>query len=48
MTTEGKRFILALKAKGTEAKAFGEYLPENLAQLYEAFRQGATTSRHGD
>lgn len=48
MTTDGKRFILALKAKGTEAKAFGEYLSENLAQLYEAFHQGAATSRHGD
>lgn len=48
MSSEGKRFTLSLKAKGTDAKAFGDYLSENLAQLYEAFRQGATTSRNGD
>ena len=48
MSSQGKRFTLSLKAKGTDAKAFGEYLSENLAQLYEAFRQSATTSRNGD
>ncbi len=48
MTAEGKRFTLALKAKGTDAKAFGEYLSENLAQLYEAFRQDKKSTRNGD
>jgi ParB family chromosome partitioning protein len=48
MTAEGKRFTLALKAKGTDAKAFGEYLSGNLAQLYEAFRQDKKSTRNGD
>jgi ParB family transcriptional regulator, chromosome partitioning protein len=48
MTSEGKRFTLALKARGTDANAFGRYLSENLAQLYEAFRQDTTSSRNGD
>jgi ParB family chromosome partitioning protein len=48
MTSEDKRFTLTLKAKGTGAKAFGEYLSENLAQLYEAFRQDPTTNNTGD
>src|SRR5271166_1902224 len=48
MTSEGKRFTLALKARGTDASAFGRYLSENLAQLYEAFRQDTTRSRNGD
>jgi ParB family transcriptional regulator, chromosome partitioning protein len=48
MTSEGKRFTLALKARGADAKAFGEYLSENLAQFYEAFRQEKTAARNGD
>ena len=48
MTAEGKRFTLALKARGTDAKAFGEYLSKNLAQLYEAFRQETRSTRNGD
>jgi len=48
MTAEGKRFTLALKAKGTDAKAFGEYLSKNLAHLYEAFRQDIRSTRNGD
>jgi len=39
MAVEGKRFTLALKAKSSDARAFGEYLSENLDRLYEAFRQ---------
>ena len=39
MAVEGKRFTLALKAKSSDARAFGEYLTENLDRLYEAFRQ---------
>ena len=48
MTSDGKRFTLALKARGADAKAFGEYLSENLAQLYEAFREEKTAARNGD
>ena len=48
MTAEGKRFTLALKAKGADAKAFGEYLSENLNQLYEAFRRNTKPLRNGD
>jgi ParB family chromosome partitioning protein len=39
MTAEGKRYTMSLKAKGPDAKAFGEYLSERLAHLYQAFRQ---------
>ena len=35
----GKRFNLVLTAKGAEARAFGEYVSDNLNRLYEAFRQ---------
>ena len=48
MTSEGKRFTLALKARGTDAKAFGDYLSENLGQLYEAFRRDTTLTKNGD
>jgi ParB family chromosome partitioning protein len=48
MTLDGKRFILAINAKGADAQAFGDFLSENLAKLYEAFRQGAATSMNGD
>lgn len=48
MSAEGKRFTLALKARGTDARAFGEYLSENLAQFYEAFRQDTKSTRNGD
>ena len=41
MKSEDKRFTSTLKAKGKGAKAFGEYLSENLAQLYEAFGAGS-------
>lgn len=47
-TAEGKRFTLALKAKGTDAKAFGNYLTENLTRLYEAFRQETKPGKNGD
>jgi ParB family chromosome partitioning protein len=48
ITAERKRFTLALKAKGTDANAFGEYLSDNLAQLYAAFRQRQETAHKGD
>lgn len=48
MTAEGRRFTLALKARGTDAKAFGDYLSENLGRFYEAFRQELQATRNGD
>jgi len=47
IATDGKRFTLALKAKGTDARAFGEFLSENLDQLYEAFRNTGLKSDGG-
>lgn len=47
ITAEGKRFTLALRANGTDASAFGEYLSENLARLYEAFRRDTGSKRQG-
>lgn len=39
ISADGKKFTLALKAKTSDARAFGEYLSENLDRLYEAFRR---------
>lgn len=36
---DGKKFTLALKARGPDARAFGVYLTEHLDRLYEEFRQ---------
>lgn len=36
---DGKKFTLALKARGPDARAFGDYLTEHLDRLYEEFRQ---------
>ena len=44
ISKDGKRFTLALKARGKDAQAFGEYLSGRLDSLYEAFRQ----EQHGD
>jgi ParB family chromosome partitioning protein len=48
MKAEGKRYTVSLKAKGPDAKAFGEYLSERLADMYRAFRQEKTNVDHGD
>lgn len=48
ISAEGKKFTLALKAKTSDARAFGEYLSENLDQLYEAFRRGSISQETGD
>jgi ParB family chromosome partitioning protein len=48
MESEGKRFTLSLKAKGSDAHAFGMYLSENLAQFYEAFRRISASNENGD
>lgn len=46
--SEGKRFNLALKAKGADARAFGDYLSENLDRFYEEFRQATDVGKNGD
>lgn len=40
-----KRFTLAIKAKGAEARAFGDYLSDHLDRLYEAFQRDSTHNR---
>ncbi|UGA48946.1 plasmid partitioning protein RepB (plasmid) [Bradyrhizobium quebecense] len=47
ISAEGKKFTLALKAKTSDARAFGEYLSENLDRLYEAFRREAISQETG-
>jgi ParB family chromosome partitioning protein len=37
--SDGKKFTLALRARGPDARAFGDYLTEHLDKLYEEFRQ---------
>jgi len=48
MLAEGKKFTLAIKAKGPDAKAFGSYLSDNLDRLYDDFRGRAGTPTNGD
>jgi ParB family chromosome partitioning protein len=48
ISTEGKRFTLALKARGKDAKAFGDYLSGHLDKLYEAFRQEMKSQQTGE
>ena len=48
MKARGNQFTLALKAKGTDAKAFGNYLSENLSKLYDDFRQDKRPHKNGD
>ena len=48
ITADGKKFTLAMKSRGSDAKAFGEYLSANLVQLYEAFRQDVKPIGNGD
>lgn len=48
MVADGKKYTIALKAKGADATEFGSYLSENLAQLYEAFRKANNTTQDGD
>lgn len=48
MTAEGRRYTMSLKAKGPDAKAFGDYLSERLAHLYQAFRHEKAISDNGD
>lgn len=48
MSAEGKKFTLAIRAKGPDAKAFGGYLSDNLDRLYDDFRSRAGTTANGD
>ena len=48
IVSTGKRFNLVLTAKGAEARAFGEYVSDNLNRLYEAFRQTTNSTHNGD
>lgn len=48
IVSAGKRFNLVLSAKGAEARAFGEYVSENLDRLYEAFKQTTEPPHNGD
>lgn len=45
---DGKKFTLALKARGPDARAFGDYLTEQLDRLYETFRQQNDTRTNGE
>ena len=46
--TDGKKFTLALKARGPDARAFGDYLTEHLDQFYEEFRQRSDQQTNGE
>lgn len=46
--SQGKKFTLALKARGPDARAFGDYLTEHLDRLYEEFRKQNDTKPNGD
>jgi len=46
--TDGKKFTLALKARGPDARAFGDYLTEHLDRLYGEFRQRNDQQSNGD
>ena len=45
--SDGKKFTLALKARGPDARAFGDYLTAHLDRLYEEFRQQHDTKTNG-
>ncbi|MCO5164737.1 MAG: plasmid partitioning protein RepB [Mesorhizobium sp.] len=47
IVADGKRFTLAIKARSGDARAFGDFLSENLDNLYEAFRQGTVAKQDG-
>ncbi|CAN7616616.1 plasmid partitioning protein RepB [Devosia sp. LjRoot3] len=47
-TGDGKKFTLALKAKGADARAFGDYLTEHLDRFYEEFRQRNDRQQNGE
>lgn len=48
VTADGKKFTLAIKARGPDARAFGDYLTEHLDRFYEEFRQRADQQTNGE
>lgn len=44
---EDKRYSLAIKGKGPEAREFGRYLTEKLGQLYQDFRKESSAKKDG-
>ncbi len=48
VTADGRKYTLALKARGPDARAFGDYLTEHLDRLYEEFRQRADQQSNGE
>lgn len=46
--SDGKKFTLALKARGPDARAFGDYLTEHLDRFYEEFRQRSDQQTNGE
>lgn len=48
VTSDGKKFTLALKARGPDARAFGDYLTEHLDRFYEEFRQRTDQQTNGE
>jgi ParB family chromosome partitioning protein len=46
--TDGKKFTLALKARGPDARAFGDYLTEHLDRFYGEFRQRNGQQTNGE
>lgn len=48
MLGDGKKYTIAIKAKGSDAMAFGDYLSENLNVFYEAFRRAKTATKDGE
>ena len=48
MVSDRKKYTIAIKAKGPDALAFGDYLAENLNELYEAFRRAKSATKDGD
>jgi ParB family chromosome partitioning protein len=46
--TDGKKFTLAIKARGPDARAFGNYLTEHLDRLYEEFLQRNDQQANGE
>ena len=47
-SSSGRSYTLAVKAKGSDAKAFGNFLTEKLAVLYEDFRQQTKPRNDGE
>jgi ParB family chromosome partitioning protein len=47
MIGDGKRFTMAMKSKNADAREFGDFLSENLDELYEAFRKRASAATKG-